>query len=203
MSKEEIADFLSKFIPQQAVHYLADFFFQSPLMLKVTRSRLSKYGDYRAPFGNHGHRISVNGDLNPYAFLLTLVHELAHYKVQVNHGSQVKPHGKEWKNEFKNLMMPLLNSEVFPAEVLKQIRTYMLNPKASTCSDPVLFAVLNKFNKNPVTYLTDIEYGKPFAFKGRVYKRLEKRRTRFKCMQLPENKYVLINGVAEVQKIKF
>lgn len=203
MSKEEIAEFLHKFIPENAVGYMTDFLYRRPLMLKVTRSRASKYGDYRAPFGKHGHRVSVNGDLNPYAFLLTLVHELAHFNVQVEHGSKVKPHGSEWKSEFKKLMNPIMTDAVFPPDVLKQIRIYMINPKASTCSDPVLFTVLNKYNKKPITYLTDIEYGKPFAFRGRVYKRLEKRRTRYKCMQLPENKYVLINGIAEVQKIDF
>lgn len=203
MSKEQIADFLKKFIPGGSVDHLAGFMVKQPLSFKVSRSRTTKYGDYRSPFGNQGHRISVNGDLNPYAFLLTLVHELAHYVVQVDYGSGVKPHGLEWKREFRELMLPLMNADVFPPDVLKPIKIYMTNPKASTCSDPVLLAVLNKYNKNPATYLADIEYGKPFAFRGKVYKRLEKRRTRFKCMQLPDNKTVLINGIAEVQKIEF
>lgn len=201
MTEKQVADFLERFIPLAATPYLAGYMVRQPLSLKVSRSRRTKYGDYRAPYGNNGHRISVNADLNPFAFLLTLVHELAHYSVFIKYENRVKPHGDEWKKEFRILMQPLLNLDVFPHDILQQLKIYMTNPKASTCSDPRLLTVLNKYNKTPATYLSDIEYGKPFAFRGRVYKRMAKRRTRYECLQLPENRAVLISGIAEVQKI--
>ena len=32
----------------------------------------------RYPYGKHGYRKPINGDLNQYAFLITFIHEMAH-----------------------------------------------------------------------------------------------------------------------------
>lgn len=202
MNRDQIAVFLSKYIPEAAVEQTIPLIESEPLQLRVTRGRKTKFGDYRPPYGEKGHRLSVNADLNPYAFLLTLIHELAHYQVQIRYGRKVKPHGREWKNTFRELMVPFLNTEVFPDDILRKLRDYMTNPKASTCSDPVLFKTLNQYNPNPAVYLQDIKPGAVFVMGKRVFKKLEKQRSRYKCMELPAKRLVLINGIAEVEQIQ-
>src|SRR6476660_1185740 len=66
----------------------------------VAKERKSILGDYRHRHGAQTHRISVNGNLNPYAFLITLLHELAHLLTFEKWGNKVSAHGKEWKTVF-------------------------------------------------------------------------------------------------------
>ena len=62
-----------------------------------TSERNSRYGDYTAPRNGQNHLITVNHNLNKYAFLITLVHEVAHLVTYNNHRHRVSPHGGEWK----------------------------------------------------------------------------------------------------------
>ena len=41
-----------------------------------------------------------------YRFLITLLHELAHYDVCRKYAHYIKPHGKEWKFTFKKFYYP-------------------------------------------------------------------------------------------------
>ena len=69
---------LQDFLPSKSLHTIATLMAEHEVFLKITPKRSSKLGDYKPAFRQKGHRISINGDLNPYAFLNTLVHELAH-----------------------------------------------------------------------------------------------------------------------------
>jgi predicted SprT family Zn-dependent metalloprotease len=73
--------------------YLHDY----KVHLTITRGRKTVLGDYRHSTGHQNHRISVNGNLNKYAFLITLIHELAHLLTFIQFGNRVAAHGKEWK----------------------------------------------------------------------------------------------------------
>ena len=42
----------------------------------------------------NNHRISVNGNLNKYSFLITLIHELAHLLTFTQYKNRVDPHGR-------------------------------------------------------------------------------------------------------------
>ena len=44
--------------------------------------------------------ISINNNLNPYSFLITLTHELAHAFVYRNYKNTRDPHGKKWQLMF-------------------------------------------------------------------------------------------------------
>lgn len=99
---------LSRYIPQQAAPIIATWIIDSGCLFRIARSRKTKLGDYTAPFKGEPHKISVNHDLNPYAFLITTIHEFAHLKTWQQFKNKVKPHGIEWKNHFKILMEPFL-----------------------------------------------------------------------------------------------
>ena len=64
--------------------------------IRVSKPRKTKLGDYRRPGRPHQpHRISINGNLNPYAFLITLLHEWAHLEIYQEYKGKVAPHGPE------------------------------------------------------------------------------------------------------------
>ena len=118
-------DILEKYLPEASVPLILEWLSGSNVQLNISRSRTSKLGDYRSPHGVKYHKISVNHDLNKYQFLLTLVHELAHLKTYESHKHRAKPHGKEWKDNFRALMQPFLDESVFPADLLAPVRKYL------------------------------------------------------------------------------
>lgn len=99
---------LQKYIPAQAAILIARWIDEYKTELKISKSRATKLGDYRHPYGDKGHRISVNYNLNQYSFLITLVHEFAHLLNWNRHKNKVKPHGTEWKQAFQEMMKPFL-----------------------------------------------------------------------------------------------
>ena len=86
----------------------------------------------------HGsHIIRINNNLNKYSFLITLIHELAHANIWEKYGRKVNPHGDEWKQQYKKMILPFLNSEFFPEDILRPLSYHMINPKATTFRDKI------------------------------------------------------------------
>ncbi len=128
------------------------------------------------------------------------MHEVAHYQVFIKYGNSVKPHGVEWKNAFKTLMLPVLTNDIFPDDVLKKIARYIKNPKASSCNDHELSMALSKFDEEPAgLFLTELPFGSTFKLRNRLFKKDVLRRTRFVCIELTSGKKYLIAKSAQVK----
>ena len=192
---------LHKYIPEKAVETIAEWIYIYDFKLRVKKSRSTKYGDYRPPMKGSNHLITVNYDMNKYAFLITLVHEIAHLTNFNKHKNAVKPHGEEWKLHFKLLMNRFLNPEVFPDDVILALRKYMNNPAASSCSDINLLRVLKKYDMSiGLILLEDIPEGKHFTYnETRQFVRGEQVRKRIKCKEVGSNRMYLFNPVTEVK----
>lgn len=192
---------LSIYLPQQAIDDVIDLLSIHPVLLKIVNKRSTKHGDFRN--STKGFQITINNDLNEYQFLLTLIHEIAHL-VTYKKYKRVKPHGKEWKKTFQHLMLPFLNPEVFPPELLPHLANYLKNPKASTSSDVHLTFALKQFDKEKSgkSFIFELQQGSIFTFNGKSYKKGIKRRTRIECVDLESNRTYLFNQNAEVELIK-
>lgn len=192
---------LKNYIDSKAAEAIANWIVDTECEFKITKSRSSKFGDYRPPYRNKGHRISVNGDLNPHAFLITTVHEFAHLKTWKEHKNRVKPHGLEWKNNFKELMTLFIEQDVFPTDVKDALLSYLKNPKASSGSDINLMRTLNRYNESKVAHFTveTIPHEAVFSLKnGRSFIKGEKLRKRFRCIEVETRRVYLFNPLAEV-----
>ena len=122
-----------KYIPQKAIPFVQFLIDEHNFTLKIVNQRQTKHGDFRQlPDGKF--QITVNNNLNKHQFLLTLVHEIAHHVTHQKFG-RVQPHGKEWKTVFQHLMLPFLNPEIYPKEMLPFLANYLKNAKASTDAD--------------------------------------------------------------------
>jgi hypothetical protein len=200
-AREKLRDILIKHVPSRAVDYCLDLWISQPFHFKVTKKRQSKLGDYKYDPVYRDHTITVNHNLNAYAFLITYIHELAHLRVTEKFGRQVKPHGHQWKSEFRQLMHPVLNEHVFPENILEALRIHMLNPKASTQSDQRLVAALRHYDHtvNGAVCLKDLEEGSVFIYNGHAYRKIKTRRTRILCQHSHSGKKYLISGIALVE----
>ncbi|HQQ94703.1 MAG TPA: SprT-like domain-containing protein [Bacteroidia bacterium] len=169
--------------------------------LKIKRERSSRLGDYTPPLHGSNHLITINHNLNKYAFLITLVHEIAHLETFNRHRNTVFPHGKEWKQCFRELMQPFLNTDIFPLEVFAALRSYLQNPAASSCSDHALLKTLKLHDEsNDRVLLEYLPRHTVFLYNGsRLFKKGEKLRTRFKCTELKTGHTYFFHALTEVE----
>lgn len=205
MLKADFVKAISTFVPSRAVSLLWDFFDKNPVDLRITKDRITKYGDFRFPTSTKiNPKITVNGSLNEFSFLITILHEIAHYMVYKNYKSRVKPHGLEWKSEFQKIMIPYFNIGVFTQPLESVLRRHMANPKASTHADLDLVRCLLLYNKSidsSIITLESLNYGDKFILNGRIFKKGEKRRTRYFCKDITTKNIFTINALAEVKII--
>ena len=194
---------LSRYIPEKAIPAISEWIYKFDFKLRIKKSRSSKYGDYRPPLNGQNHQITVNYDMNKYAFLITLVHEIAHLTNWNRHRNTVKPHGEEWKLHYKMLMQQFMTPEIFPADVIAALRKYMSNPAASSCSDTNLLRVLKRYDTRQDTQLLeDLKEGATFAYNGsRHFIKGGQVRKRFKCKELGTNRLYLFNPLTEVSVV--
>jgi len=200
----ELAQALSKYVPSKSLDICVDWIVEYKIALRITKSRNSKYGDYRPPVDGKGHRISLNHDLNKYAFLLTFAHEVAHLISFNKFRFRIDPHGKEWKMEFKKIMHPLLKSDIFPKDLVVAINGYMNNPAASSCSDIQLTRTLARYDKRDERWklLEEIALNTPFRIRsGREFIKGELLNKNYCCTCLKSKYKYVINPLTEVQPI--
>ncbi len=185
------------YIPEKSITLVQDLIDEYGINLKIVNQRQTKHGDFRK-LPNGKFQITINNNLNPHQFLLTLVHEIAHHVTFTKYG-RVRPHGKEWKQTFQHLMLPFLQSEIYPNEMLIPLANYLKNPKASTDSDVKLsLALKNNQAETGKKFIFELSFGTVFLFKNKLYKRGDKRKTRYECLQLKTNRLYLFNQNAEV-----
>ncbi len=190
---------LSKYLPPEAAPLVAKWIDYFKCEFKISRNRNTKFGDYRSPYGGQNHRISVNYDLNPYAFLVTTVHEFAHLLTWNEHKGRVKPHGAEWKHNFKRMMQPFFDLQIFPTDLKKAIASYLENPAASSCSDLNLFRALKQYDQKQTILIEALPVKSVFQIKGgRQFTKGEQVRKRFKCVENGTGRVYLFSPLAEV-----
>jgi hypothetical protein len=186
------------FVPLKAIPCMEFLINEHNFTLKIVNKRATKHGDFRSmPDGKF--QITVNNNLNKHQFLLTLVHEIAHHVTHQKFG-RVQPHGKEWKAIFQHLMLPFLNPDIYPRAILPYLAQYLKNAKASTDADVKLsLALKGNIAETGKNFIFAISFGSLFIFKDTMYKRGNKRRTRYECLNMVNKKVYLFNQNVEVK----
>lgn len=199
---QHLANQLETFLPRGTSTELAALIIHHKVQFKVSRPRNSKLGDYRPPGPNGGHRISVNGDLNVYAFYITSLHEFAHLMAFEKYGLRIAPHGSEWKNIFGRLLNTSLQNNVFPANLRKEIVRYLQSPTASSCTDHALTRALRKYDDSTSQLLEELPEKSRFVINGnRIFEKGPKVRKRYRCIDQQNQRIYLISAIAEVECI--
>jgi SprT protein len=121
------------------------------------------------------HEIVLNNDLTGIQFMLTLVHEIAHARTWDLFKGSVKPHGREWKDQYRKLMLPLLQG-YFDKFTDNTLTEYMKNPMARTNSS----LHIRRLTSEGQLLVEDVPLGYFFSLKsGLVVKKIKKLRTRW------------------------
>ena len=201
MKEKEFQKIIQEYLPENSADLISRWAYQYKLYFTITRERKTKAGDFKVDPYNGALMISVNHNLNKYAFLITVVHEIAHALVYLKYGRNVKPHGNQWKLKFRELMLPFMGRNVFPDDIMRALAAYLQNPKASTGSDHNLVRALRNYDKKPADtiILDDLQDGDIFELQGMIFKREHKRRTRYLVTEQKTKRQYLINAMVEVK----
>lgn len=197
---------LDKYLPPNTFLPVAAYLQKYKVHLTVSRERKTILGNYRNAYNNHSHRISVNGNLNTFSFLITLLHELAHLLTYEQYRNKVQPHGREWKTLYGQLLAQFIENKVFPADIESELLATLHNPGASSCSEEGLVRILRNYDPQKDNYklimIEAVAVSSLFKLKdGRVFKKGERLRKRYKCEEIATKRFFLFSPVYEVEVV--
>jgi len=194
---------LNTYLPDGAFEPVIQLINHYKVHLTVTRERKSVLGDYRHAVLGANHKITVNGNLNKYEFLITLLHELAHLLCFEQYRNRVEAHGKEWKMIYSQLLAQFIQLEIFPEDIRKSLQKTLLNPAATANGEIALLLILRKYNplkKEGVVTLAHVADGTLFMeTKGRTFRKIKLRRKRIECVEMATGNVYLFSALTEVK----
>lgn len=186
-------------LPEGTAPTIVKWIVELKVVFVISKPRKTKLGDFRVGHNGRAHRITVNADLNPYAFLITTVHEFAHLGCYLKHGHRVMPHGREWKSIYTKMLLPFVEKGIFPDDLTFALKKHLAKPTASSCSCPDLNPVLALYDRDSGEELRSLTSGDIFAFQKVGYRYIKLRRTRVLCERLSDGKRYLISKMARVE----
>ena len=196
---------LNTYLPAGAFDPVIQLINHYKVYLTVTRERKSVLGDSRHAVLGTNHKITVNGNLNQYEFLITLLHELAHLLCFEQYRNRVEAHGKEWKTIYGQLLAQFIQLQIFPDDIRGSLQKTLLNPAATANGETALLLVLRKYNpvkKEGVLILAHLADGAVFKeIKGRTFRKIKLRRKRIECIELATGNVYLFSALTEVQVV--
>ena len=205
MPKQEVPmSRLQDYLPDGTYDAVLDYLRRFKVHLTIAKERKSILGDYRHRTHHANHRISVNGNLNKYAFLITLVHELAHLVTFLQYGNQVQAHGRQWKQVYKMLLLQFLGLNIFPQDIVAALQSSLHNLPASSCADEGLMRILRRYDKKEegMLLVEELPDGALFSLEdGKIFKKGQRLRKRFQCTEIKTGKLYLFSPVYEVKKV--
>ncbi len=201
--KEQYRKIIERYLPSEFIDMILDLLDNHAVVFRVVKPRKTKLGDFRWKNNDSKQQITINGDLNPYSFLVTTLHEFAHLITFNKFGHRVSAHGAEWKSEFTKLLLPAIDSNWLPIELSDALTTSIVRMKASSCTDIQLQRVLLSYNSQDEELITleSLEKNSIFALNGRIFQKGLLRRTRFLCTEVKSKKQFLVNALAHVELI--
>ncbi|MDP4284217.1 MAG: hypothetical protein Q8891_07315 [Bacteroidota bacterium] len=203
--KESPLEQLNPYLPEGSFESVVEYIIQHKVHLTITRARQTILGNYRHRHLDKNHRISINGNLNKYSFLITLLHELGHLLAYEKYGNKIPAHGTKWKSEFGKILAVFITQKIFPADIERELLLTLKNPAASSCAEASLLRVLRKYDphKPGVFLLEELPEKSFFKIKnGRVFSKGNRIRKRFLCQDMTTKKMFLFSPVAEVELVK-
>ncbi|MFS4471995.1 SprT-like domain-containing protein [Chryseobacterium sp. T20] len=189
---------LEKYLPQNTLKYLRIWFADYYIHIKVTRNRNSKLGDYRK-LPDNSHEITVNSTLTPQLFFFVLTHELAHLIAFEKYGRRISPHGNEWKETFRNMLLESL--EIYDEELKPIIIKFSKSPKANFMASPDLVRYFHTEKQDDtLQFIEELKKGEFFIYRNEKYLLEGLVKKNYLCKNLATGRKYSFKPLARVEK---
>lgn len=189
---------LEKYLPQNTLKYLKIWFSDYYIHIKVTRNRNSKLGDYRK-LPDNSHEITVNSTLTPQLFFFVLTHELAHLIAFEKYGRRISPHGNEWKETFRNMLLESL--EIYDEELKPIIIKFSKSPKANFMASPDLVRYFHTEKQDDILqFIEELKKGEFFIYRNEKYLLEGLVKKNYLCKNLATGRKYSFKPLARVEK---
>ncbi|WP_353147742.1 SprT-like domain-containing protein [Chryseobacterium sp.] len=189
---------LEKYLPQNTLNYLRIWFSDYYIHIKVTRNRNSKLGDYRK-LPDNSHEITVNSTLTPQLFFFVLTHELAHLIAFEKYGRRISPHGNEWKETFRNMLLESL--DVYDEDLKPIIVKFSKSPKANFMASPDLVRYFHTEKQDDrFLFIEELEKGEFFIYRNEKYLLEGLVKKNYLCKNLATGRKYSFKPLARVEK---
>ena len=190
---------LEKYLPENTLPFLKTWFGEHYIHIKITKARNSKLGDYRK-MPDKSHQITINSTLQPQLFFFVLTHELAHLLAFENFGNRISPHGSEWKNTFRTMLLESIS--IYSEDLKPIILKFSKEPKANFMSSPDFVKYFHIENyEDETSYIEDLETEDRFIYRKQTYIIEGKRKKNYICLNLDNGKRYIFKPLARVEKL--
>ena len=189
-------------LPDHAKPYLK-WDFRTPVQFHLAKNRITKWGFFKPSIHGKPHMISLNEDLNPHAFLFTLIHEIAHLICWEKYGNSVRPHGKEWQGIFGDELFKLFKKDIFPSDLVKPIWSTISKPRASCNANQDLIKAFSFYDAtSEFVFVDTLEINSQFETQnGKRFIKGEKLRKRYKCQEIITKRWYVFSPIAKVKLV--
>ncbi|MXV37379.1 transcription elongation protein SprT [Flavobacteriaceae bacterium Ap0902] len=168
------------------------------IKLLIKNARESKLGDYRK-LDHDTHQITLNTGMSPALTFFTLTHEIAHMHARDKFGNGIKPHGREWKFSFAQLILETLH--LYPKEIQPLLLKFSRNPKASFYASKDLASYFISKEEKEQLLLKDIPEGAKFRIKEKIFKKGNIRKIRYLCTEIYSGRKFTIHMLAPIDEL--
>ncbi|WP_294202160.1 SprT-like domain-containing protein [Chryseobacterium sp. sg2396] len=189
---------LEKYLPENTLPYLKIWFADYYIHIKITRNRNSKLGDYRKlPDGSH--EITINSTLVPQLFFFVLTHELAHLIAFEKYGRRISPHGNEWKETFRKMLLQSL--DVYEENLRPIIVEFSKSPKANFMASPDLVKYFHiEGQDDTLVFIETLKKGDFFVYRNEKYLLEGLIKKNYLCRHLDTGRKYSFKPLARVEK---
>lgn len=194
---------LSDYLPEKSIDIVQDMISSAYVKLCLSSPRKTIQGTYRRASKGKPNIITINEDLNPYTFLITLLHEFAHlYAWEKNRSLR---HSLEWKNHFSVLLHRFIEQEIFPEDIKRALFQHLKNIKSSDAKDIHLTRILQSYNTqkehSQEVYLMDLDEKSEFVYNNRCFIKKQLLRTYFLCTEIKTKRNYRFHPLAKVLEV--
>ncbi|MBT2621528.1 MULTISPECIES: SprT-like domain-containing protein [Chryseobacterium] len=189
---------LEKYLPPNTLQYLKIWFSDYYIHIKITRNRNSKLGDYRK-LPDHSHEITINSTLVPQLFFFVLTHELAHLIAFEKYGRRISPHGNEWKETFRRMLLE--STEVYDEALRPIIMKFSKSPKANFMASPDLVKYFHiEKQDDKLQFIEELKEGDYFMYRNEKYFLEGLIKKNYLCKNLATGRKYSFKPLARVEK---
>lgn len=192
-------ELLQKYLPENTLPFLKSWFGDHYIHIKITKGRNSKLGDYRK-LPDKSHLITVNSTLDPQLFFFVLTHELAHLLAFEKYGRRIAPHGNEWKQTYREMLLESLS--IYSDDLKPIIIKFYHSPKANFMASPDLVRYFHMSDlPEHLCFVEDLTPHNIFIYNKQRYRMIEKLKKNYLCENLDNGKKYIFKSLAKVEKI--